>query len=100
MKMKKKQSDYVPQPADISDISLPEELEGLVEQVAENVHEVWAWARMSQGWTWGPKRNDDLKTHPSLLPYDELPEEEKQYDRNTAVGTLKLIQKLGFKISK
>ena len=55
---------------------------------------------MSQGWTWGPKRNDDLKTHPSLVPYDELPEEEKQYDRNTAVGTLKLIQKLGFKISK
>lgn len=98
--MRKKQSEYVPQPADISDISLPEELEDLVEQVAQNVHEVWAQARMSQGWTWGPKHNDDLKTHPSLVPYDELPEEEKQYDRNTAVGTLKLIQKLGFKISK
>lgn len=98
--MKKKHSDYVPQPADISDISLPEDLENLVELVARNVHEVWAWSRVSQGWTWGPKRDDDLKTHPSLIPYDELPEEEKQYDRNTAVGTLKLIQKLGFKISK
>ena len=98
--MKKKQSVYVPQPADISDISLPEDLENLVELVARNVHEVWAWSRVSQGWTWGPKRDDDLKTHPSLIPYDELPEEEKQYDRNTAVGTLKLIQKLGFKISK
>ena len=98
--MKKKQSVYVPQPADISDISLPEDLENLVELVARNVHEVWAWSRVSQGWTWGPKRDDDLKTHPSLIPYDELPEEEKQYDRKTAVGTLKLIQKLGFKISK
>ncbi len=98
--MKKKHSDYVPQPADISDISLPEDLENLVELVARNVHEVWAWSRGSQGWTWGPKRDDDLKTHPSLIPYDELSEEEKQYDRNTAVGTLKLIQKLGFKISK
>ena len=98
--MKKKQNDYVPQPADISDISLPEDLENLVELVARNVHEVWAWSRVSQGWTWGPKRDDDLKTHPSLIPYDELSEEEKQYDRNTAVGTLKLIQKLGFKISK
>ncbi len=98
--MKKKHSDYVPQPADISDISLPEDLENLVELVARNVHEVWAWSRVSQGWTWGPKRDDDLKTHPSLIPYDELSEEEKQYDRNTAVGTLKLIQKLGFKISK
>ena len=98
--MKKKHSDYVPQPADINDISLPEDLENLVELVARNVHEVWAWSRVSQGWTWGPKRDDDLKTHPSLIPYDELSEEEKQYDRNTAVGTLKLIQKLGFKISK
>lgn len=98
--MKKKQSVYVPQPADIRDISLPEELENLVEHVAKNVHEVWASSRASQGWTWGPKRNDDLKTHPSLVPYEELPEEEKQYDRNTAVGTLKLIMKLGFNISK
>lgn len=98
--MKKKQSVYVPQPADTGDISLPEELENLVEQLARNVHEVWASSRIAQGWTWGPVRSDTFKTHPSLVPYEELPEEEKQYDRDTAVGTLKLIMKLGFNISK
>lgn len=98
--MKKKQSVYVPQPADTGDICLPQELENLVEQLARNVHEVWASSRIAQGWTWGPVRSDAFKTHPSLVPYEELPEEEKQYDRDTAVGTLKLIMKLGFNISK
>jgi ryanodine receptor 2 len=100
MKMKQNSEDYQPQPADTSDIRLPEELENLVEQLARNVHEVWAQSRVEQGWTWGPVRSDAFKTHPSLVPYDELPEDEKQYDRNTAVGTLKLIMKLGFNISK
>lgn len=100
MKMKQNSEDYQPQPSDTSDIRLPEELENLVEQLARNVHEVWAQSRVEQGWTWGPVRSDAFKTHPSLVPYDELPEEEKQYDRNTAVGTLKLIMKLGFNISK
>ena len=98
--MKQKSEDYLPQPADTSDICLPEELENLVEQLARNVHEVWASSRISQGWTWGPVRSDAFKTHPSLVPYEELSEEEKQYDRDTAVGTLKLIMKLGFNISK
>ena len=100
MKMKQNSEDYQPQPSDTSDIRLPEELVNLVEQLARNVHEVWAQSRVEQGWTWGPVRSDAFKTHPSLVPYDELPEEEKQYDRNTAVGTLKLIMKLGFNISK
>ena len=99
--MKKTQeNNYLPHPVDTSDVSLPAELENLVEQVAKNVHDVWASSRISQGWTWGPKRSDELKTHPSLIPYEELPEEEKQYDRDTAVGTLKLVMKLGFNISK
>lgn len=98
--MKKTQENYLPQPVDTSDVNLPPELENLVEQVAKNVHDVWASSRISQGWTWGPKRNDELKTHPSLIPYEELSEEEKQYDRDTAVGTLKLVMNLGFNISK
>ena len=91
---------YCPEPADTSGIDLPEELQQLVERVAKNVHEVWAQSRLSQGWVYGPERSDALKTHPSLIPYEDLPEVEKQYDRDTAVGTLKLIMKLGFKISK
>ena len=91
-------NSYTPQPIDTTDTRLPEELEVLVEQMSKNVHEVWALTRMQQGWTYGKQRNDELKTHPCLIPYDDLPEEEKEFDRNTAVGTLKLIQKLGFSI--
>ena len=91
---------YMPQPMDTSDVQLPEELNGLVEQMSKNVHEVWAKSRMDQGWTYGPERNDSLKHHPCLIAYEELPEIEKAYDRDTALGTLKLIMKLGFEIVK
>ena len=95
-----KTAKYTPQPLDTSDVKLPVELEQLVEQMSKNVHEVWAETRINQGWTFGKQRNDELKTHPCLVPYEELPESEKEYDRNTAIGTLKLIMKLGFKIEK
>ena len=91
---------YIPKPIDTTGIELPDELKMLVEQMSENVHEVWAETRVKQGWTYGPERNDRLKTHPCLIPYSELPEAEKDYDRNTSISTLKLILKLGFKISK
>ena len=91
---------YTPQPLDTSDVSLPKELEHLVEQMAKNVHEVWAQTRISQGWQYGTERNDALKLHPCLIPYEKLPESEKEYDRNTSVETLKLILKLGFVIGK
>jgi ryanodine receptor 2 len=91
---------YVPQPMDTSDVQLPEELNELVEKMARNVHEVWAQSRIDQGWVYGQERSDALKTHPCLIPYEDLPEIEKAYDRDTALGTLKLICKLGFKISK
>lgn len=92
--------NYVPQPVDTGDVMLPEELNGLVEQMARNVHEVWARTRIEQGWTYGPERNDALKHHPCLVPYEDLPESEREYDRNTSVETLKLICKLGFRISQ
>ncbi|SHL23069.1 RyR domain-containing protein [Xylanibacter ruminicola] len=92
-------NNYTPQPIDTSDVKLPKELNTLVEQMAKNVHEVWAEARIRQGWTYGPERNDTLMTHPCLVPYEELPEEEREYDRNTSIGTLKLILKMGFKIT-
>lgn len=94
-----KKETYVPQPMDTSDVQLPEELNELVEKMAKNVHDVWAQSRISQGWTYGPERNDALKHHPCLVPYEELPEIERAYDRDTALGTLKLICKLGFKIT-
>lgn len=93
-----KTGNYVPQPIDTKDVVLPKELNSLVEQMAKNVHEIWAETRISQGWTYGPERNDAEKKHPCLVPYEELPEEEKVYDRNTSVETLKFILKSGFDI--
>ena len=92
--------NYTPQPIDTTDVELPKELEQLVEEMSKNVHEVWAETRIKQGWKYGEQRNDELRTPPCLVPYEDLPEVEKEYDRNTSVGTLKLIMKLGFKISQ
>ena len=99
-KTKKMKTNYIPKPENTDAIQLSAELNDLVEAMAKNVHEVWAQSRMEQGWTYGPERNDQLKQHPCLVPYEQLPEEEKAYDRDTALGTLKLITKLGFKITK
>ena len=93
-----KKAKYISQPIETAEVKLPEELEMLVEQMSKNVHEVWAETRIKQGWKYGEQRNDELKTHPCLVPYEELSEEEKEYDRNTSVETLKLILKLGFNI--
>lgn len=96
----KEEIKYIPNPIDTSDILLPEELNPLLEAMAKNVHEIWAQERIKQGWTYGEKRDDVLKQHPCLISYEDLPEEEKVYDRNTSIETLKLILKLGFKISR
>ena len=68
-------TNYTPQPMDTSAQKLPEELETLVEKMAKNVHEIWAQTRINQGWTYGEVRNDELKQHPCLIPYEELTEE-------------------------
>lgn len=91
---------YNPKPIDTSDIQLPNELLELTEKIAENVHDVYVKSRIEEGWTYGECRDDVKKTNPTLIPYSDLPESEKEYDRNTALGTLKLILKLGYKITK
>lgn len=91
---------YIPTLIETKDVFLPLELCSLVEELAQNYHDRWALERISQGWTYGERRNDTFKTHPCLVPYELLPEEEKEYVRNASVNTLKLIIKLGFKISQ
>ncbi len=91
---------YIPSPLDLSRVTLPESLGELTEKIAENIHEVWAKSRMDEGWTYGEKRDDDKKTHPCLIPYDMLPESEKEYDRNTALSALRLVVALGYDIRK
>lgn len=91
---------YMPNPLDVSNITLPDGLNPLIELVARNVHETWAQGRIDEGWTYGPVRNDTMKQHPCLVTYDDLPENEKDYDRRTAIVTLKSIIKLGWSIEK
>ena len=90
---------YRPCLDDLSGVVLPESLAQLVESLAENVHDTWAKGRLDDGWTYGPVRDNEKMQHPCLVPYGELPEPEKEYDRNTAISTLKFIVKNGYRIS-
>ena len=92
--------DYIPTPFDDRSIPIPEELELLQEALAKNVHEVWAAGRLADGWKYGPVRDDDKKEHPCLIPYEDLPEEEKDYDRATALSTIRFILSQGYHLSK
>lgn len=95
-----KDKTYTPAPVDTSSVVLSEELMQLTEEMARNVHDVWAVGRIAEGWMWGPERNDAKKENPCLVPYEKLSEGEKAYDRNTAIETLKLILSLGYRIEK
>lgn len=89
---------YTPQPIDTSGVELSPEITELIERLAEHNHDVWARQRITDGWRYGPQRNDDRKEHPCLAPYEELPESEKEYDRQTAREVLKAIVALGYRI--
>ena len=91
---------YRPSPIDTSAVSLDEKLEALTERLAEHAHDLWAIQRLTDGWSLGPARDDDRKLHPCLVPYEELPEREKQYDRVAVIGTLKAILALGYRIER
>jgi len=91
---------YKPNPIDTSKIELPEDLLELTEKIAENVHENWSIGRIADGWTYGETRDDNKKTTPCLVPYSELSDSEKEFDRVTAIQTLKTIVALGYKIEK
>ena len=91
---------YNPKPIDLSDVELSEDLNELREAIAENAHDIWAVERQSQGWTYGPNRDDAKKETPCMVAYSELPESEKVFDRDMAMNTLKLVRKLGYDLIK
>ncbi len=91
---------YIPKSIDLSDVELTEDLNELREAIAENAHEVWAENRYAEGWRYGMQRNDELKLHPDMVPYSQLPEGEKEYDREMAMKTIKLLKKLGYELIK
>ena len=91
---------YTPKPMDTKGIELDGEMLALMENLAENVHEVWAQGRIADGWKYGEERSDRERTTPCLVPYGSLSEEEKEYDRKTAAETIKFIMAMGYKIHK
>jgi ryanodine receptor 2 len=91
---------YTPNPIDTSTISLSGDILALSEVLARNTHEVWSAGRIAAGWSYGKVRDDAKKHHPCLVPYEELPESEKEYDRATSLETLKVIVSLGYVIGK
>ena len=92
--------DYEPHPIDVDSVPLNGDLEQLQDAIAENAHNVWAKARIKEGWTYGKEFDDEKKEDPTLMPYTALPDSEKEYDRLTAFNTIKLVKKLGFDIVK
>lgn len=91
---------YRPEPIDTRAVVLSDDLRELTELLARNAHDLWAELRFAQGWRYGPERSDARKEHPSLVPYAALPESEKQADRDTAIGTLRAIIALGYRVEK
>ena len=89
---------YEPRPIDTSHVTLTPEILELTERLAENAHDLWAVKRLAEGWTYGSEKRGDIQQTPLLIPYAELSEAEKQYDRDLAMETLKAILALGFRI--
>ena len=92
-------NDYFPSPIDTSAVEIAVHLAELTELLARHAHDLWALQRLREGWRWGQKRDDTARTHPCLIPYDDLPESEKEYDRNAALGTIKAVIASGYRIT-
>ncbi|MCA9270532.1 MAG: hypothetical protein KDA41_18750 [Planctomycetales bacterium] len=96
----RRRTQYRPSPIDTSNVALPPDVEELIERLAEHNHQIWALGRLADGWVFGTARDDANKNHPCLIPYEDLPESEKDYDRHTAAEVLKAIIALGYRLEK
>jgi hypothetical protein len=92
--------DYRPHPRVRDTAALGIDLTELIEALAAHAHDEWAAQRLSDGWVWGESRCDIKKTHPCLVPYDQLPDTEKAYDRKMVLGTLGVVAELGYRLVK
>ncbi len=91
---------YRPAPIDTSHVALTPGILELTELLARNTHDVWARKRLAEGWRYGPCRDDARKEHPDLVPYEQLSDSDKEYDRQTALETLWAIIALGYRIER
>lgn len=93
-------TDYKPKPIPVEHIALSDEILELVELLAENAHDIWASERLRDGWTFGPERDDTERRHPCLVPYAQLSDRDRDYDRTMVIGSIRAILALGFNISR
>jgi hypothetical protein len=71
-----------------------------VEIMAEMEHERWVKERRREGWTYGEERDDNRKVHPSLVTWENLPESEKEKDRNSIRDLPHVLARIGFQIQR
>ncbi len=90
--------DYKPRSIDTSRVVLTPEIARLSEVLSKNTHENWSRLRFADGWRLGPHRDDQKKEHPNLVPYEQLQEAERQYDRQTAMESIKALLAMGYTI--
>lgn len=43
-------------------------------------HESWMAQKVADGWVYGPEKRPDLKQHPCMVPFDQLPREQQAKD--------------------
>ncbi|MBN3288490.1 RYR2 protein, partial [Polyodon spathula] len=86
---------FTPTPVDTSQIILPPHLERIREKLAENIHELWVTNKIELGWTYGSVRDDNKRQHPCLVEFCKLPEQERNYNLQMSLETLKTLLALG-----
>ncbi|XP_030630748.1 ryanodine receptor 2 [Chanos chanos] len=89
------QAAFTPTPVDTSQIVLPPHLERIREKLAENIHELWVMNKIELGWTYGTIRDDNKRQHPCLVEFSKLPEQERSYNLQMSLETLKTLMALG-----
>nr|XP_038032575.1 ryanodine receptor 2 isoform X9 [Anas platyrhynchos] len=89
------QAAFTPVPVDTSQIVLPPHLERIREKLAENIHELWVMNKIELGWQYGPVRDDNKRQHPCLVEFSKLPEQERNYNLQMSLETLKTLLALG-----
>lgn len=87
---------YKPSPLDLTAVTLTPKMEELIDQLAENTHNLWAKERIGQGWTYGLNEDLDMKRSPHLVPYLKVDEAIKKANRDTASETVRTLLVYGY----